>query len=95
MFFEGGRNLANGSYIYLDPISMTKYLDGEMVMVFSGNVDTILDDIKFVQKYWRIKDVNLKGIIRSLKESNIRSKEDMTIKKIGEANKISPIDVYG
>ena len=40
-------------------------------------------------------NLNLKGIIRSLKESNIRSKEDMTIKKIGEANKISPIDVYG
>lgn len=39
-------------------------------------------------------NLNMKVIIRSLKELNITSKEDMTIKKIGKINKISPIDIY-
>ena len=36
----------------------------------------------------------MKVIIRSLKELNITSKKDMTIKKIAKINKISPIDIY-
>ncbi|SDT83976.1 DUF4405 domain-containing protein [Desulfobacula phenolica] len=39
-------------------------------------------------------NLNIKIITRSLKESNIVSKADMTIKKIGETNKISPTDIY-
>jgi len=39
-------------------------------------------------------NLNMKIIISSLKESGITVKEDMTIKKIGEANKISPFDIY-
>lgn len=39
-------------------------------------------------------NLNIKVVTRSLKESNIISKADMTIKEIGESNKISPIDVY-
>jgi hypothetical protein len=39
-------------------------------------------------------NLNVKIIVRSLKEADITSKEDMTIKKIGEINEMSPIDVY-
>jgi len=39
-------------------------------------------------------NLNMNIIIRSLKESNIASNEEMTIKKIGEINNMSPIDIY-
>lgn len=39
-------------------------------------------------------NLNIKIVIRSLKESLITAKENMTIKEIGETNKTSPIDIY-
>jgi hypothetical protein len=39
-------------------------------------------------------NLNIKIIIRSLKEANITSEAKMTLKKIGEANNRSPIDIY-
>jgi hypothetical protein len=39
-------------------------------------------------------NLNIKAVIRSLGKANITSKADMTIKKIGETNAISPMDVY-
>ena len=39
-------------------------------------------------------NLSIKIITRSLIESNILAKADMTIKEIGESNKISPMDLY-
>ena len=39
-------------------------------------------------------NLNIKIVIRSLKDVNIEAKEHMTIKKIGEANTLSPVDIY-
>jgi hypothetical protein len=39
-------------------------------------------------------NLNINIIMRSLKESHMVSKPDMTIKEIGEKNKMGPIDVY-
>lgn len=60
---ESGRDLASGSYLNLDPLSITKYIDGTLVIVASGDSDCVLDDIKFIEKYMKIKDVNFGGVI--------------------------------
>lgn len=63
LFIESGRDLASGSYLNLDPLSITKYIDGTLVIVVSGDSDCVLDDIKFIEKYMKIKDVNFGGVI--------------------------------
>jgi uncharacterized protein len=63
LFIESGKDLAAGAYLNLDPLSITKYVDGKLVIVLSGDSDSVLDDIKFIEKYMRIEDVNFGGVI--------------------------------
>jgi len=63
LFIESGKDLASGSYLNLDPVSIAKYVDGSLVIVVSGDSDSVLDDIKFIEKYIKIKDVNFGGVI--------------------------------
>lgn len=63
LLIEGGRDLNYGASIYLDSISVSKHLNAKLIIVVSGNNDTILDDIKFIIKYLPVKDINLAGII--------------------------------
>ncbi len=63
LFIESGRDLMSGAYLNLDALSMAKYIDGKLVIVVSGDSDTILDDIKFIEKYIKIKDNNFGGLI--------------------------------
>jgi BioD-like phosphotransacetylase family protein len=63
LILEGGRDLSYGTCLYLDPISVAKSVDAELIVVVSGDNDTILDDIRFIYKYLQIKDVNFKGVI--------------------------------
>jgi len=53
-----------------------------------GTGDLTLAD--FCARY----NLNLKIVIRALKESGIELKPEMTIKEIGKANNVSPIEVY-
>jgi hypothetical protein len=53
----------------------------------TGNI-TLAD---FCSQY----NLNIKVVISSLKEADITSKEDMTIKKIGEINTLSSVEIYG
>ncbi|MFA5324182.1 MAG: DRTGG domain-containing protein [Smithella sp.] len=63
LFIESGRDIIYGSYLNLDALSVAKYIDGTLVMVVSGDSDSVLDDIKFIEKYMKIKDTNLGGVI--------------------------------
>ena len=63
LFIESGKDLASGAYLNLDPVSITKYVDGKLVIVVSGDGDCVLDDIKFIEKYMKIKDANFGGVI--------------------------------
>src|SRR5512134_1525203 len=47
LFIEGGRDLSYGMSVYLDTLSLAKYTGSRLVMVISGEEDTILDDILF------------------------------------------------
>jgi hypothetical protein len=63
LFIESGKDFASGAYLNLDPLSITKDIDGKLVIVVSGNSDCVLDDIKFIEKYMNLKDANFGGVI--------------------------------
>ncbi|MEN6423201.1 MAG: DRTGG domain-containing protein [Smithella sp.] len=63
LFIESGKDLAYGSYLNLDALSVAKYVNGTLVIVVSGDSDSVLDDIKFIEKYMKIKDTNFGGVI--------------------------------
>jgi hypothetical protein len=63
LFIEGGRDLSYGMSVYLDTLSLAKYLGCRLVLVVSGEEDTILDDILFLKKHVDLAGVNLGGVI--------------------------------
>jgi len=63
LFVEGGRDLSYGISVYLDTLSLAKYLGSRLVMVVSGEEDTILDDVLFLKKHVDLAGVNLSGVI--------------------------------
>jgi hypothetical protein len=63
LFVEGGRDLPYGMSVYLDTLSLAKYLGSRLVMVVSGEEDTILDDVLFLKKHVDLAGVNLSGVI--------------------------------
>jgi len=63
LFIEGGRDLSYGISVYLDTISLAKSTGSRLVMVVSGEEDTILDDILFLKKHVDLAGVDLSGVI--------------------------------
>jgi len=63
LFIEGGKDLSYGISVYLDTLSLAKYSGSRLVMVISGEEDSILDDVIFLKKHVDIAGVNLAGVI--------------------------------
>jgi len=81
LIVEGGKEISYGSSLNLDSLSLAKYTDGKLVVVFSGDNDTIIDDIKFLKKYVDTKGIKLAGIIVN-KVQDIDEFEDVYLKDI-------------
>ena len=62
---EGGKSITYGASIHLDPLNIARVLKGSVVLVISGDDDTILDDIMFVKKYVSLSNVDISGIVVS------------------------------
>jgi len=63
LFIEGGKDLTYGASVNLDPISLAKYSDAKLILVISGDDDSILDQLFFVKKYIEIREIELFGVI--------------------------------
>ena len=63
LFIEGGQDLAYGTSIHLDSISIARYTGSQVFIVISGDNDIIMDDLNYIQKYLVTKDINLNGVI--------------------------------
>lgn len=64
MFFvEGGMSMSYGASVYLDSLSLTRHIDGGMVMVMGGDEATIMDDLVHLKRNIRTSGIDLKGII--------------------------------
>ncbi len=51
LFIEGGRDLAYGSSVHLDLMSVAKYTNAKVVIVVDGQSDSAMDDIYFLKAY--------------------------------------------
>ncbi len=63
LFVEAGRDLAYGISVHLDSFSLAKSLECRLLIVVSGDENTVLDDILFLKRHVDIAQVNLAGII--------------------------------
>lgn len=63
LFIEAGQDLACGSSIYLDALTVTRDLGGKLVIVVSGGDDKIIDEISFIKKYISVSNIDFGGVI--------------------------------
>jgi BioD-like phosphotransacetylase family protein len=74
VFIEAGFNLAFGSSVHLDAISLAKYADAALVLVVGGGEGETLDEIHFFKNYIDDEGANLAGVIIN----KVRDLEDFT-----------------
>lgn len=63
LFVEGGRDLSYGISIFLDSVSVAKALESPLLIVVSGDEDSILDDLVFLKRHVDLKQVKVQGIL--------------------------------
>jgi len=63
LFIEGGKDLAYGMSVYLDALSLARYIGGNLIIVISGDENAVFDEISYIKNNMNISDINLKGVI--------------------------------
>jgi hypothetical protein len=63
LFIEAGKDLMYGSSVGMDAFSLSEILDGELMIVVSGEDDAIVDDITFIKEHLVLDKSRFKGII--------------------------------
>ncbi len=63
LFVEGGRDLSYGISIFLDSVSVAKALESPLLVVVSGDEDSILDDLVFLKRHVDLQQVKFQGIL--------------------------------
>jgi len=63
VFIEGGKEINYGISVHLDVLSIAACTGGKLVLVSSGNENTILDDLIFLKKRIDLSNINFGGII--------------------------------
>lgn len=63
LFVEGGRDFSYGVSVYLDALSLARYLQAPVVLVAAGDDGTMLDDILFVHQHTQAEQIELLGVI--------------------------------
>jgi BioD-like phosphotransacetylase family protein len=63
VFIEGGCDLSFGSSVHLDPIALTNYVGGKLLLVADGSHNNILDDLAFIKNYLDVENVKLAGAV--------------------------------
>jgi BioD-like phosphotransacetylase family protein len=62
-FAECGKDITYGASVHLDALSLARELEAKLIVVASGDEDSILDDVIFFKKYIQAGEVHCKGII--------------------------------
>ncbi|MBP7738824.1 MAG: phosphotransacetylase family protein [Spirochaetes bacterium] len=63
LLIEGGRDLAWGSSVNLDSLSVARSLSARLVMIASGDGDRVSDDLRFIKEYIDTSKVDFGGVI--------------------------------
>ncbi len=83
LFIEGGKDLSYGASINLDAAALARYTGSRLVIVVSGDSDTIIDDIKYITKYLNLDGVDFAGVIIN-KVRDIEEFDNIFMKQIRE-----------
>ena len=60
---EAGRDLPYGVSVHLDALSIARWTEGDLVVVVSGDENTVIDDIAFLSRSVDLSGVRLKGVV--------------------------------
>lgn len=83
LLIESGRDMTYGISVYLDAISVAEQIDGKLLIVVSGDEETILDDIVFIKKRVELGHVRFGGLIIN-KVSDVETFENTYLANITE-----------
>lgn len=81
ILLEAGKDLFYGTSIYLDAINVTRTVEGKLIILVSGDEDTIIDDISFLAKYIRLNGLNFLGVVIN-KVANIEDFKNVYLPRI-------------
>ncbi|MEI8173119.1 MAG: DRTGG domain-containing protein [Deltaproteobacteria bacterium] len=90
VFIESGKDISYGVSVYLDAISLASFLDAKLLVVISGNEETVLDDIMFLTNHINIGEATFKGVILN-KIPNAADFVDIHLPKI----KLAGVNILG
>ncbi|MCP4130029.1 MAG: AAA family ATPase [bacterium] len=94
LLIEGGKDLFYGASLNLDPISLSRFTGGKLILVVSGDDDTIIDELTFLNSYMKnfisAGEIDFGGIILN-KVRDVDEFENVHL----EAIKDMGIDVLG
>ena len=89
LLVEGGKDLTYGTSIRLDTLSLARYMGGKLIIVVSGDKDTIIDDITFVKKNVDMSNIDYSVVINKVshledyKVNQLRDIKEMGINVLG------------
>jgi len=89
LFIEGGQDMTYGSSIRLDTLSLTRYMNGKLVIIVSGNEGTIIDDVTFIKKYVDMAGIDYGIVINKVanledyRNNYLRDIKDLGVKVLG------------
>lgn len=90
LLVEAGKDLMYGSSVNLDAFTLTETLDARLVLVISGEDDTIVDDLTFLKEHISIDEDRFAGIIinkvkdiEDFQETNQDKIDSLDLKIIG------------
>jgi BioD-like phosphotransacetylase family protein len=89
LLIEGGKDLTYGTSVRLDTLSLARYLESKLILVISGDEDTIMDDITFIKKYIDTTGLDFGVVINKVRNledyrnTHLRDIQEMGIKVLG------------
>ena len=81
IFVEAGKDIYFGTSVYLDAISLARSLEGNLLVIVSGDEDTIIDDVSFLARYIRMDGISFMGVVIN-KVVNIDDFNDIYLPRI-------------
>jgi len=63
LFIEGPKDLTYGASLYIDSLTVAEKTKAKMILVLSGDSDTIIDQVAFLKKSVNLDKIDLGGLI--------------------------------
>jgi hypothetical protein len=90
LLVESGGGFGYGASVHLDAISITRFLDGKLLLIVGGDEYAALDDLTFVKKYIGFDKINLAGVIinnikdaQDFRETHLAGLKELGVKVLG------------